>query len=149
MNLNQYSNTVNPLINARGVYFIFQIWRGRLLEGGVYQRISLIHHSLNADKVNFLKVTVIGKRNRDRVSSLRKIWLLHNSNKKISTVLDEQLSKQKDNFETLVCSLFPLMLKKMYDSNKRPFLGGGVNKKGALIRGRRLFRILILEGGVY
>ena len=32
--------TVNPKINARGVYLIFRIYRGRLLEGGVYSKVK-------------------------------------------------------------------------------------------------------------
>ena len=57
-------NSMNHLINARGVYFIFQIQRGRRLleggvnkrEGGVYQKISLLYYFLNAARtVNFIK----------------------------------------------------------------------------------------------
>ena len=32
--------TVNPKINARGVYLVFGIFRGRLLEGGVYSKVK-------------------------------------------------------------------------------------------------------------
>ena len=43
---NAEMNTVNPLINARGVYLIFEIFKGafirgrRLKEGGVYFKIK-------------------------------------------------------------------------------------------------------------
>ena len=42
-----YLYTVNPLINARGVYLFFWLLRGRLKEGGVYLKISVCIFILN------------------------------------------------------------------------------------------------------
>ena len=134
---------------------------------------SLLYHFLNADTFNFIKVIVIGKRKREIGLVVPAKFDCYTSNKKISTVLDEQLSKRKDKFKTLEvhhkkkkiianfhtlyddkifektiyiyiyvicdmlflnrlffpCSLFPFCWK-CNISNKRPFLGGGVNKRG-------------------
>lgn len=86
---------------AIGIYKEIEDGENELVGHVPLELSSLLYHFLNADTFNFIKVTVIGKRKREIGLVVPAKFDCYTSNKKISTVLDEQLSKRKDKFKTL------------------------------------------------
>ena len=86
---------------AIGIYKEIEDGENELVGHVPLELSSLLYHFLNADTFNFIKVIVIGKRKREIGLVVPAKFDCYTSNKKISTVLDEQLSKRKDKFKTL------------------------------------------------
>ena len=62
---------------------------------------SLLHHFLNADATNVIKVTITGKRKREVGLVVPAKYACFTRCKRTAKVLDEEIAKMKENFVTL------------------------------------------------